>query len=102
MHENYELTPEQKKIWQIQKAWNGTDICNVGGILRLSGKEDADLLARAVGICVQTQSAFWIKVNRNGKPYFEEPANDRPEIWDFTDSEWKETEAEVQRWMYQP
>ena len=72
MPENYNLTPEQGKIWQIQKAWDGTDICNVGGILRLSGKEDADILARAVGIYVQTQSAFWLRMNRHGKQYFEQ------------------------------
>ena len=87
MPENYNLTPEQGKIWQIQKAWNGTDICNVGGILRLSGKEDADILARAVGIYVQTQSAFWLRMNRHGKQYFEQIFYYEQEIYDCRKSD---------------
>ena len=102
MPENYNLTPEQGKIWQIQKAWNGTDICNVGGILRLSGKEDADILARAVGIYVQTQSAFWLRMNRHGKQYFEQIFFYEPEIYDCRKSDREEMASAVQQWMCEP
>lgn len=102
MPENYNLTPEQGKIWQIQKAWDGTDICNVGGILRLSGKEDADILARAVGIYVQTQSAFWLRMNRHGKQYFEQIFSYEPEIYDCRKSDREEMASAVQQWMCEP
>ena len=102
MPENYNLTPEQGKIWQIQKAWDGTDICNVGGILRLSGKEDADILARAVGIYVQTQSAFWLRMNRHGKQYFEQIFSYEPEIYDCRKSDREEMASVVQQWMCEP
>ena len=102
MPENYNLTPEQGKIWQIQKAWNGTDICNVGGILRLSGKEDADILARAVGSYVQTQSAFWLRMNRHGKQYFEQIFFYEPEIYDCRKSDREEMASAVQQWMCEP
>ena len=42
----YEMLPQQKKIWEVQTAYPGTDVCNIGGYLHLEGKYDVLLLQK--------------------------------------------------------
>lgn len=63
----YEMLPQQKKIWEVQTAYPGTDVCNIGGYLHLEGKYDVLLLQKTIELFLRNNSSFWIKVNSQGR-----------------------------------
>lgn len=102
MKERYEMLPQQKKIWDIQTAFPGTDICNIGGYLELEGKYDADLLQRMIAIFLETQSAFWTRVDAGGRLYFEKTTDPHMPEYDFRGMERAQVDAQIRRWICEP
>lgn len=98
----YEMLPQQRKIWNIEMAYPGTDICNIGGYLHLEDKYDTELLQKTFDIFMRNQSSFWTKVNRQGRLYFDRIRSYRMEEYDLTDLTENETDALIRRWICEP
>ncbi len=98
----YELLPRQKKIWEIQRLYPNTDICNIGGYLHLEGKYDIKLLQRCIEIFLQCSSSFWTKVNVQKKIYFDKITEYEMEEYDFTELSLEEVDSIIQSWMCEP
>ena len=102
MQMDYPLTEEQRQIWQMEKAYPHTGIANVGGILRLDGKTDPQMLKKAIAVYVQTQSALWIKINKRDRQYFERIFDYEPQVLDLREKSTDETEAVIRDWICMP
>lgn len=102
MQMDYPLTEEQRQIWQMEKAYPHTGIANVGGILRLDGKTDPQMLKKAIAVYVQTQSALWIKINKRDRQYFERIFDYEPQVFDFREKSTDKTEAVIRDWICMP
>ena len=102
MNRLYEMLPRQKKIWEIQRLYPNTDICNIGGYLHLEGKYDTKLLQRCIEIFLQCNSSFWIKVNSQNKIYFDKITKYAMEEYDFTDLTLQEVDSVMQSWICEP
>lgn len=98
----YEMLPQQKKIWEIQMSYQGTDICNIGGYLHLEGKYDTALLQKTMEVFLQCNSSFWMKINSEGKVYFDKIKKYTMKEYDFSGLREKETDAIVQEWICEP
>lgn len=102
MKERYEMLPQQKKIWDIQMAFPGTDICNIGGYLDLEDKYDISLLQKMIEIFTETQSALWTRVDSGGKLYFEKIKGYRTEEYDFRGMKRSDVDVQIREWICEP
>lgn len=102
MKKKYEMLPQQRKIWDIQRAFPGTDICNIGGYLELEGKYDTVLLQKTMEIFTETQSSFWTRVDTDGKLYFEKMTGFRMQEYDLLDMEQAEIDVLIRGWICEP
>ena len=102
MGETYEMLPHQKKIWNIEMAYSGTDICNIGGYLHLDGKYDTVLLQKTFDLFIRSQSSFWTKVNRQGKLYFEKIRAYHMDEYDLTGRTEAEADELIHKWICEP
>lgn len=98
----YEMLPQQKKIWEVQTAYPGTDVCNIGGFLHLDGKYDAKLLQKTMELFLRRNSSFWIKVSPQGKIFMEPIERHSMKEYDFTGLEEEEAYDVIQSWMREP
>ena len=98
----YEMLPQQKKIWEAQAAYPGTDVCNIGGFLHLDGKYDAKLLQKTMELFLLRNSSFWIKVSPQGKIFMEPIEQYSMKEYDFTGLEEEEVYDVIQSWMCEP
>lgn len=102
MRERYEMLPWQKRIWDVQTAFPGTDICNIGGYLDLEGKDDGSLLQRTMEIFVKTQSSFWTRVDAGGHLYFERITDYRMPEHDFRSMGRAEADEQIRSMICEP
>lgn len=102
MRERYEMLPRQKRIWEIQTAFPGTDICNIGGYLELKGKYDSSLLQKTMEIFVKTQSSFWTRLDTGGHLYFERITDYRMPEHDFRNMERAEADEQIRSMICEP
>lgn len=102
MRERYEMLPRQKRIWDVQTAFPGTDICNIGGYLELEGKDDGSLLRKTMEFFVKTQSSFWTRVDAGSRLYFERITDYRMPEHDFREMGQAEVDEQIQSWICEP
>lgn len=102
MKERYEMLPQQKKIWDIQMAFPGTDICNIGGYMELEGKYDVSLLQKTIEVFAETQSAFWTRVDADGKLYFQKITGYRMQEYDFRGIKRLDVDVQIRNWICEP
>lgn len=98
----YELLPEQKKIWDIQRMYPAVGICNIGGYLHLEGKYNEDILKRTMETFVRTNSSFWTKFNKEGKIYIDEIKEYKAEVCDYTELTTKEADVKIEEMICEP
>lgn len=96
------MLPLQRKIWDIQTAFPGTDICNIGGYLELEGKQDVSLLQKTMEIFAETQSSLWTRVEAGGSLYFERITDYRMPEYDFREMGQAEVDEQIQSWICEP
>ncbi len=99
---SFEMTGIQKNIWNIQKLYPDTGICNIGGYLYLEGKEDPVKYQRAFEIFLQRQSTFWCKVNVQDQIYFDPVTFYKPEIKDLRGKTQEEVDDYIRSAMNEP
>ena len=98
----YEMLPQQKKIWEVQTAYPGTDVCNIGGYLHLEGKYDVLLLQKTIELFLRNNSSFWIKVNSQGKIFWDPIQTYAMKEYDFTNLAAEEIHDRIQGWICEP
>lgn len=96
------MLPLQRKIWDIQTAFPGADICNIGGYLELEGKQDVSLLQKTMEIFAETQSSLWTRVEAGGSLYFERITDYRMPEYDFREMGQAEVDEQIQSWICEP
>lgn len=98
----YKMLEEQKAIWDMERTYPNTAIGNIGACLDFYNTEDARLYQRMNEVFVKTQSACWLKVNREGNIYFDKVIQYETPICDARDMEEPQFESMIQKWMDEP
>lgn len=63
----YPLTHAQKRIWYVEHIYPGTSIHNIGGLIKIYGPANFDMLEEAINLFIQQNEAIRIRlVERNG------------------------------------
>lgn len=82
--QTYELLPEQKKLWDMERIYPSVGICNIGGYLHLEGKYNEKILQKTMEIFAMTNSSLWTKITEDGRIYIEEIKEYHVDICDYT------------------
>ncbi|MBY0025386.1 amino acid adenylation domain-containing protein/non-ribosomal peptide synthase protein (TIGR01720 family) [Paenibacillus jamilae] len=61
----YPLTHAQKRIWYIEKIYQGTAVHNIGGTVRIKGKIDPGILEKAIHCFVQGHEGLRMQVTES-------------------------------------
>ena len=82
----YALSSAQKRIWYSQKKYGSIPLYNIGGIARMSGNMDLEMLSEAIRITCMENEAFRFQFHESSKGVFQYKTDDVPtvEFYDFS------------------
>lgn len=98
----YEMLEEQKAIWDMERMYPNSAVGNLGSCLNFYHTEDVRLYQRMNEVFLQTQSACWMKVTREGKIYFDKVTGYATPLIDVRDMDESQFRASVQAWIDEP
>lgn len=70
MNKLFTLTHPQKRIWYIEKIYQGSSMYNIGGTVKIQGMADLSALEKAINLFIQSNDAIRLKIHvQDGNPY---------------------------------
>lgn len=92
------ITKEQEAILELQKAYQNSGICNVGGIVKLSGNENFAVALKAFKYTIEHIPVIHIQMNTKYQPYF----SDEEILWQAWEKKEKPSIEELSIWLKRP
>ncbi|MGZ4032162.1 MAG: condensation domain-containing protein, partial [Tumebacillaceae bacterium] len=66
----YPLTHAQRRVWYIEQIYPSTSVYNIGGLARIDGQVDLQVLEQAIHLFVQKNDGMRLQLTvRDGVPY---------------------------------
>lgn len=92
------ITKEQEAILELQKAYPDSGICNVGGIVKLSGDEDFSVALKAFKYVIDHISVIQMRMDAQYQPYFSE----KKILWKPWEQKERPSLEELSIWLKKP
>lgn len=95
----YPLTHPQKRIWYVENIYPGTSIHNIGGLIKIYGPVDFQLLEESINLFVKHNDAIRIRLVERDEAVWQTVTAYRRRTFPFIDFTARSSDAGVDAWV---
>lgn len=95
----YPLTHPQKRIWYVENIYPGTSIYNIGGLIKIYGPVDFQLLEQSINLFVKHNDAIRIRLIERDEEVWQTVSPYRRRTFPFIDFTARSSNADVDPWV---
>ncbi|WGU96907.1 amino acid adenylation domain-containing protein [Paenibacillus dendritiformis] len=95
----YPLTHPQKRIWYVENIYPGTSIHNIGGLIKIYGPVDFELLEESINLFVKHNDAIRIRLIERDEAVWQTVTAYRRRTFPFIDFTARSSDADVDAWV---
>lgn len=95
----YPLTHPQKRIWYVENIYPGTSIHNIGGLIKIYGPVDFQLLEESINLFVKHNDAIRIRLIERDEAVWQTVTAYRRRTFPFIDFTDRSSGTDVDAWV---